>query len=290
MKTILSAIRKEETNHKKANEQLEKKLLTVVKKENDELCERMSSIQRIADIHSTVIRSKRSRCRLADQLEQKRREFGDDHIQQPMQELGIISSDRNLFLVEDFSFYVCFIYLEGNGIGTKMEESSSATDVELTDTAFEATPGYVKQRIEDEVMRFLELLGKDEEPAMLVTSRGNNNAIFCKKEKHIRLGKTTVKRKLSNGKRYQGVWKVLQVCYTLMKEQKSVNQRELYYLNTDVTLLLYVQRRCSQLNGNVTIAYVTVLLFFMSRAMRWGSQRLQKDMFLEGTSYFIVSP
>ena len=75
-----------------------------------------------------------------------------------------------------------------------------------------------------------------------------------------------------------------------MKEQKSVNQRELYYLNTDVTLLFYVQRRCSQLNGNVTIAYVTVLLFFMSRAMRWGSQQLQKDMFLEGTSYFIVSP
>ena len=54
MKTILSTVRREDTNRKKSNEQLEKKLLAVVKKENDALCERMSSLQRIADIDSTV--------------------------------------------------------------------------------------------------------------------------------------------------------------------------------------------------------------------------------------------
>ena len=110
--------------------------------------------------------------------------------------------------------------------------------MELTDTAFEATPDEVQQRIEDEVASFLQLLRECEEPAMSVTSRANNNAVFCKREKHIRLGTTTVKRKLSDGKRYQGMWKVLQACYALMKERKTVNQRELYYLNTDVVLLL----------------------------------------------------
>ncbi|KAK8818515.1 hypothetical protein WA577_003818 [Blastocystis sp. JDR] len=122
-----------------------------------------------------------------------------------------------------------------------MEESSSATDVELTDTAFEATPDEVQQRIEDEVASFLQLLRECEEPAMSVTSRASNNAVFCKREKHIRLGTTTVKRKLSDGKRYQGMWKVLQACYALMKERKTVNQRELYYLNTD---MFATQREC----------------------------------------------
>lgn len=167
-----------------------------------------------------------------------------------------------------------------------MEESSSATDVELTDTAFDATPGEVQQRIEDEVASFLQLLRECEEPAMSVTSRANNNAIFCKREKHIRLGTTTVKRKLSDGKRYQGMWKVLQACYALMKERKTVNQRELYYLNTDVVLLLYIQCRCSQHSGNATTAYATALLFSTSPAMCWGSQQLQRDMFLGGNLHF----
>ena len=160
-----------------------------------------------------------------------------------------------------------FQTLGGNCHYDKMEESSSATDVELTDTAFEATPDEVQQRIEDEVASFLQLLRECEEPVMSVTSRASNNAVFCKREKHIRLGTTTVKRKLSDGKRYQGMWKVLQACYALMKERKTVNQRELYYLNTDVVLLLYIQCRCSQHSGNATTAYATALLFSTSPAM-----------------------
>ncbi|KAK8819712.1 hypothetical protein WA556_002699, partial [Blastocystis sp. ATCC 50177/Nand II] len=100
MKTILSTVRREDTNRKKSNEQLEKKLLAVVKKENDALCERMSSLQRIADIDSTVVRSKRGRHRAADPWEHKRREMGDGSTQQPSQELIVAAADRNLFWVE----------------------------------------------------------------------------------------------------------------------------------------------------------------------------------------------
>ena len=125
MKTILSTVRREETSRKKSNEQLEKKLLAVVKKENDALCERMSSLQRIADIDSTVVRSKRGRHGAADPWEHKRREKGDGSTQQPSQELIVAAADRNLFWVGDFFFHVCFRRLAGIVITTKWKNRAA---------------------------------------------------------------------------------------------------------------------------------------------------------------------
>lgn len=125
MKTILSTVRREDTNRKKSNEQLEKKLLAVVKKENDALCERMNSLQRIADIDSTVVRSKRGRHCAADPWEHKRREKGDGSTQQPSQELIVAAADRNLFWVEDFFFHVCFRRLAGIVITTKWKNRAA---------------------------------------------------------------------------------------------------------------------------------------------------------------------
>ena len=119
-----------------------------------------------------------------------------------------------------------------------MENCNSLADTELTDTQFDATPEEVGTMIEDIVASFMMQLRNDDEPTLSVVSRTNKNAVFCKQEQQVRLGNTTVKRKLSDGKRFQGMWKILQTCYSLMKGHKSVNQRELYYLNTDVILFL----------------------------------------------------
>lgn len=124
----------------------------------------------------------------------------------------------------------------GKDTGSQMENCDSLADAELTDTQFDATPEEVKAMIEDTVAALMIQLRDSEEPTLSVVARTNKNAIFCKKEQQVRLGNNTVKRKLSDGKRFQGMWKILHACYSLMKEHKSVNQRELYYLNTDVTL------------------------------------------------------
>lgn len=110
-------------------------------------------------------------------------------------------------------------------------------DTPLIETFFDASPEDVMHLIEREVEHFLQQLTTNQEPSMSVITRSRANAVFCRKEEYIRMKLRTTRRKLTDGKRFQGLWKVMQVCYTLCRERKSINQRELYYMNTDVWFL-----------------------------------------------------
>lgn len=111
----------------------------------------------------------------------------------------------------------------------------TANDEELLNTFFDASPEDVKRTIEAVVETTLHQLTTAEEITLNVIARTNANAVYCEKEQSLRLKQGTVKRKLTDGKRYQGIWKVLQTCYSLQKSGKQLNQRELYYMNTDVS-------------------------------------------------------
>ena len=115
-----------------------------------------------------------------------------------------------------------------------IESIECVHDAELVEPFFDATPEDVMRLIETIVRNFFHQLRQREEPSLSVISRSNGNAVFCSKEQHLRLRLGISKRKLSDGKRFQGIWKVLQCCYGLRRKGKSVNQRELYYMNTDV--------------------------------------------------------
>lgn len=119
----------------------------------------------------------------------------------------------------------------------KMEFIDTAEDRELIQTFFDATPEDVMKLIEQIVVSLLKQVTQEEEPSLDVVARSNKNAVFCKREQQLRLRLGTVKRRLSDGKRFQGLVKILQICYALGKERKTVNQRELYYMNTDVSSL-----------------------------------------------------
>lgn len=110
-------------------------------------------------------------------------------------------------------------------------------DAPLIETFFDASPEDVMHLIEGEVDHFLRQLTTSQEPSMPVITRSRANAVFCRKEQYIRMKLRTTRRKLTDGKRFQGLWKVMQICYNLCRERKSINQRELYYMNTDVWLL-----------------------------------------------------
>lgn len=115
-----------------------------------------------------------------------------------------------------------------------MEFIDSVEDKQLIQTFFDASPEDVIELTDKIVVELLQQLVQRKEPALSVVARTTSNAVFCKREQQLRLCLGTVKRRLSDGKRFQGLIKVLQMCYTLRKEKKSANQRELYYMNTDV--------------------------------------------------------
>lgn len=119
-------------------------------------------------------------------------------------------------------------------IASKMDQVDTSNDEELLDTFFDATPEDVKHHIESIVETTVQRLVQDKEIAFSVIARTNSNAVYCAKDHKLRLKQGTIQRKISDGKRYQGMWKVLQICYALMISGKQLNQRELYYMNTDV--------------------------------------------------------
>ena len=124
-----------------------------------------------------------------------------------------------------------------------MEFIDSVEDKQLIQTFFDASPEDVIELTDKIVVELLQQLVQRKEPTLSVVSRSTSNAVFCKKEHQLRLCLGTVKRRLSDGKRFQGLIKVLQMCYTLRKEKKSANQRELYYMNTDI---FSSQRECDE--------------------------------------------
>lgn len=126
--------------------------------------------------------------------------------------------------------------MEGKPATGKMEFIDSTEDRELIQTFFDATPEDVLKLIEQTVLSLLKQISQQEEPSLSVVARSNKNAVFCKREQQLRLRLGTVKRRLSDGKRFQGLVKILQICYALGREKKTVNQRELYYMNTDVSI------------------------------------------------------
>ena len=143
----------------------------------------------------------------------------------------------DLFVIDDFFWIVCCIgEMEGKPAVGKMEFIDSTEDRELIQTFFDATPEDVLKLIEQTVLLLLKQITQREEPSLSVVARSNKNAVFCKREQQLRLRLGTVKRRLSDGKRFQGLVKILQICYALGREKKTVNQRELYYMNTDVSI------------------------------------------------------
>ena len=133
-----------------------------------------------------------------------------------------------------------------------MDVLESSNSDELLTSFVDANPSDVQLAIEKVVETTLQQLINEDEVAFSVIARTKSNAVYCKEEQSVRLKHHTVKRKLSDGKKYQGIWKVLQVCYTLAKSKNQLNQRELYYMNTDVNkesnqLILQIfdnQREC----------------------------------------------
>lgn len=120
-----------------------------------------------------------------------------------------------------------------------MEFIDSTEDRELIQTFFDATPEDVVKLIDQIVLSLLKQMKQEEEPSLSVVARSNKNAVFCKREQQLRLRLGTVKRRLSDGKKFQGLVKILQICYALGREKKTVNQRELYYMNTDVSYSIH---------------------------------------------------
>lgn len=116
-----------------------------------------------------------------------------------------------------------------------MEYVEIENEEELLKTFFDASPEDVKREIELVLEETLRQIQSNQEVSFSVIARTNANAVYCKDTHTVRLRKGTLKRKLTDGKRYQGVWKVLQICYSLMESKKQLNQRELYYMNTDVS-------------------------------------------------------
>lgn len=108
--------------------------------------------------------------------------------------------------------------------------------IQLAETVADASSEDVMNRIEEKVASFVAQLAAGEEPSLPVITRNKSNAVFCENEQTIRLRLKSTRRKLTDGKRFQGIWKVMQICYSLRKENKTINQRELYYMNTDVGL------------------------------------------------------
>ena len=118
---------------------------------------------------------------------------------------------------------------------TKMiEYIESEEDAQLISTFFNASSDDVMRLIEEKVGEFLQQLAAGVEPSSEVITRSSGNAVFCKREQYLRLKLGKTKRRLTDGKRFQGLWKVLQTSYSLCKERKSANKRELYYMNTEV--------------------------------------------------------
>lgn len=115
-----------------------------------------------------------------------------------------------------------------------MDVLESSNSDELLTSFYDANPNDVQLAIEKVVESTLQQLVHEDEMSFSVIARNKSNSVFCKEEQSVRLKHHTVKRKLCDGKKYQGIWKVLQVCYTLSKTNNQLNQRELYYMNTDV--------------------------------------------------------
>ena len=115
-----------------------------------------------------------------------------------------------------------------------MENMDQEIGNELESTLVDASVEDVMILIEAVVQSTLQQIANNSDVHVDITSRAKSNAVYCKNEKVVRLKKKTVKRRLSEGKRYQGMWKVLQICYSLLKNKKQLNQRELYYMNADV--------------------------------------------------------
>lgn len=121
-------------------------------------------------------------------------------------------------------------------------------DIQLAETVADASSEDVMNRIEEKVASFISQLASGEEPSLPVITRNKSNAVFCENQQTIRLKLKSTQRKLTDGKRFQGIWKVMQICYSLRKENKTINQRELYYMNTDVMfpVILIAQMFASQ--------------------------------------------
>lgn len=174
-------------------------------------------------------------CYERDEYEIKR-SCANDEVGKHPTPMQLNSTASNLFLIDDFFFSVCW-EMAGNDVVSKMElieYVESEADAQLISTFFSASPDDVMRLIEDKVGDFLLQLAFGEEPYAEVITRTSRNAVFCNREQYLRLKLGKTKRRLTDGKRFQGLWKVLQASYSLCKERKNSNKRELYYMNTDV--------------------------------------------------------
>ena len=110
----------------------------------------------------------------------------------------------------------------------------------LSKTISYCPPSVVMEKIQQLVVQFLADLMKKKTPSFFLISRSKKNTYYDSKQRIVRLGTLTTKRTLYDGQSYVRTWyssriiyqtlrKLLETCFLLLKYQKTVNQREVWF-------------------------------------------------------------
>ncbi|KAK8797586.1 hypothetical protein WA158_005932 [Blastocystis sp. Blastoise] len=134
-------------------------------------------------------------------------------------DLYVDKEDKELFEYIEDSEHIYNLVTENTDLSTKIEYESSED---------------VKRKIEKEVLLFLESIFQNNDPIFEMVSRQNRNTYYDAKEQLMRLGTLKSKRNLYDGLTYVRTWKLLESSYLLVSSHKTVNQREIYYMNKDI--------------------------------------------------------
>ncbi|OQR86141.1 hypothetical protein ACHHYP_10951 [Achlya hypogyna] len=138
-------------------------------------------------------------------------------------------------------------------------------------------------RIEETFLAFLEGLASDTFTVFHTLKRATNAMDFdCDAQTLAHAGETrAIKMTTTGARKYTGMWLVLQIAHQLLRENKTVTQRELYYLHPffttqqeadecilDVSGLLRVPRECLNIVGGVK-GYFTGRICYQETNNHW---------------------
>lgn len=94
--------------------------------------------------------------------------------------------------------------------------------------------------IEEIVLLFLNQLNKNIFPKFEIISRKDTNVYYDEENSCLKLNNNKIIKsiKYDNGISYTRMWKILESCYCLLLDNRSVTQREIYYIYPTVIFLM----------------------------------------------------